>query len=184
MEPVVKKCCICKEIKSLEEFYKNKCRKDGHDTKCKVCDKNKPVNKEKANLRNKKWRESEKGREYYKKHYRTYKDRYTKNNKKWYDENKARYQELWRKYANRDSTRKRHKYQEAKRRAQKLKATLSGYDAEIKEIYNNCPKGYHVDHIVPLNNDKVCGLHVPWNLQYLTAEENLKKNNKLLEEYL
>ena len=39
---------------------------------------------------------------------------------------------------------------------------------------------HEVDHIVPIRSQIVCGLHVPWNLQVITQEENRHKKNKLL----
>lgn len=45
----------------------------------------------------------------------------------------------------------------------------------IRIFIGNCPKGSHVDHIVPLAKR---GTHSLINLQYLTAKENLKKSDK------
>lgn len=76
-----------------------------------------------------------------------------------------------------------HRANEAKHRARKIRATPKWLSKEqIKEMalfYKNCPKGYEVDHIVPLRGKDVTGLHVPWNLQYLTTSDNCQKSNKL-----
>ncbi len=67
----------------------------------------------------------------------------------------------------------------AQRRAAKLKATPLWVDIDaIRKIYSSCPKGYHVDHIIPLQGKNVCGLHIAENLQILSAKENITKGNK------
>lgn len=67
----------------------------------------------------------------------------------------------------------------AKYRAAKLERTPPWADLDlINKFYECCPAGCHVDHIIPLRGDKVSGLHVPENLQWLPARENQKKCNK------
>ena len=74
----------------------------------------------------------------------------------------------------------------ARRRAAQDSATptwLTAIDkAMIQEMYDVSEARYiqtgikhHVDHIVPINGKGVAGMHVPWNLQVITAHENLSK---------
>ena len=71
----------------------------------------------------------------------------------------------------------------AQRRARRLNATPKWLSftlkRQIRNFYKACPEGYEVDHIIPLQGKNVCGLHVPWNLQYLTVQENRSKGNKV-----
>jgi hypothetical protein len=76
-----------------------------------------------------------------------------------------------------------------RRRVSKIHRTPSwlnsGHNFEIECIYTYCAAlrnlglNYHVDHIIPLRGDLVSGMHVPWNLQVLTAKENLTKSNRV-----
>ena len=81
----------------------------------------------------------------------------------------------------------------AKRRALKLKRTpkwlSKSQQKEILSIYKKCREisertgvKHEVDHIVPLRGRKICGLHVPWNLQILTKTDNAKKGNRYNED--
>ena len=49
---------------------------------------------------------------------------------------------------------------------------------KIKEFYLTQPGGMTEDHIIPLQGNEITGLHVSWNLQWLTPTKNSSKHNK------
>ena len=71
------------------------------------------------------------------------------------------------------------------RRARQFSATPAWVDHKaLQQIYKKAKVvsattgiPHHVDHIVPLKHEAVCGLHVPCNLQIIPAVENQRKKN-------
>jgi 5-methylcytosine-specific restriction endonuclease McrA len=69
---------------------------------------------------------------------------------------------------------------QGRRKAAKLRATPPWVDHEaINFVYRQAAAhDMTVDHIHPLQHPRLCGLHVPWNLQLLSREENSAKGNR------
>ena len=180
-------CSKCHNPKAVEEMCKGR-------TYCKAC-KNKQM---------KEWRERNKDhvqqykRQYAKENPNARKEEYARNPDKhrqrareWYADNA----EVCREKTKQHKLANRHLYnaQQAKRRAIKLNATpkwLTEDDLDvIKWLYEMAEYRskttnvkHHVDHIIPLQGEEVCGLHAWWNLQVIPAVDNMSKSNKLINE--
>lgn len=160
----VKTCSKCGETKALAAFSKEKRSRDGLRRVCKVC----------ARANNKAWYEKNKERE-------------RANSKAWYEKNKERARvndKAWREQ-NRDKKRTINAARRARRRKAEPVWLRDEHKQAISEKYalsvrlaEERGEEYHVDHIWPLKGKGFRGLHVPWNLQVISASENRSKRNK------
>ena len=154
----VKTCSVCKEEKSLSDFYKQKINQ------CKKC----------RNIVIKKW--NLKNRE-------KLLEQMRKVNLAWYEKNKEYAKIKQANYAkqNKSSVNAR----AAKRRAMQLELTPSWAKLdevsmfyEVAEVLSRGGVKFHVDHIIPLQGKKAWGFHSQDNLQVIPAYKNIQKGNR------
>lgn len=161
-----KKCTTCGAVKSYEEFYAaNQHGKPGRKAICIPCDKiagkiYRAKNREKERSRQAEW---------------------TKNNREKANARVYRYQKRNPQRASDAASRKYYALKAATPRWLTV-----GNLVEIKWAYElakerslSTGNPHVIDHIIPLQGENICGLHVPWNLQILTRSENSKKGNKV-----
>ena len=174
-----KKCGTCKTEKTFDMFYKASKGTHGISARCKQCDlEYQKQRKEQKSISNKKWADSNKGIAYknlLRKKSKT--NKLIKLNDKLEKLGELTEEKVfgWKKNY-------------IKRNIAKAKATPHWLDFEHKQkilqiyaitqqLQESTGAIYHVDHIVPLMSESVCGLHVWWNLQPLQEKSNVLKNN-------
>jgi hypothetical protein len=188
--PVTKRCSRCKETKDAAEFSKEKCKRDGLQSECKVCShENDQLRHRKNTKRNtlagppdrtgtKKCfacgatkERNEFGVSASKKDglSATCKPCVSTRSLQWKRDNPAKCNAM-----------------SARRKARKLKATPSWenkrktqwYYDESQRISQETGVAHHVDHMVPLKHWSVRGLHWHMNFDVLPGAENCSKNNR------
>lgn len=165
-----KQCACCLTSLSISSFTKDRQKEDGLNSYCRSC-------------LNKKQRER-----YAAKHGRKNKDRQKLSvaspadyKKVWVSENAKKVCAYYKQYRNthKEQVRSRNMRRYADKK-QRVPAWLNkAHAAEIEGMYLFCQlfNGFEVDHIAPLCGKSVSGLHVPWNLQTLSAQQNRVKSN-------
>lgn len=106
-----------------------------------------------------------KAKDYRKKYHKKYWPKYRKKNKSKLRANKARY-----KYKKKKAT--------PKWLTKRQWKEIDMFYIKATEMTTTYKVEYEVDHIIPIQGKNVSGLHVPWNLQILTREQNRDKTNK------
>ena len=178
-------CPSCKWPLSVEAFGRCKSHPDGLGRKCRQCNKTVQARFRSQNPEKEKAAQS--------RYYAKNKEKVRAIVARWADKNPEKVKAAGARW--RAENPEKGAANKAKRRARKLSATPSWltdeHRAEIEHHYRLAnllnrlfctPGAWHVDHIAPLNNEDISGLHVPWNLRVITAKENLSKSNKLIPE--
>jgi hypothetical protein len=181
------KCCTkCNETKPYEMFTKEKATFDGFSRWCKSCKKEYKTAWYEKNAE----LERAKAMQYHYDNYDKNKERIIKKVGEWQKNNKDKYKQIAKKCYEKTKLR-RFSYQAFARAARRnavpkwmtdeLKEQLQKFYIEARTRTKETGIPYEVDHIVPLVNENVCGLHVPWNLRVITRFDNRSKANKFKE---
>jgi hypothetical protein len=183
-----KVCTKCKEEKPLVEFSKQAKAPDGLRQRCKLCIKAENAdwylkNREDKLRKNLEWQRKnpDKMKVINARGHEKRKGYYSAHNKEWYKKNKDKPEV--REWMNKKS---RARFERVKRATPNWLSAIE--IAQMEEFYDvakarsvQTGERYEVDHIVPLRGDAASGLHVPWNLQIVREDENLKKGNRVME---
>lgn len=117
-------------------------------------------------------------------YYQNNKEHHYKQTRRWVEANRALANEY--KYKYRRNNKTKYCFYAMKRICKKLNATPLWADLEaIQAVYAEAALitektgiKHHVDHIIPLQGRLVSGLHVEYNLQIISAQDNVVKSNK------
>lgn len=186
-----KHCKRCDTTKPVELFSKHPKLKSGLSTYCKACDVKRVQEYKKAMTPERRAQLREYQTQYNKQYWVKNREKLAENNRAWRTENREQHLEYMQSYYQQNKE-KFAEYMVEYKRANRGKVnnwvitrrktlqerTFPEQREDINAFYQHCPKGYHVDHIVPLTHPLVSGLHVLANLQYLPARENSSKRNK------